>query len=132
VSAAPSYERIPREEYRLNIRFGSDPDRAEALAATVFEEIEKLKTDGPTEQEVDDAIEAIVRDYETNMETNGYVVSQLYFKYRDEADVADLFDAVEFYRGLGIEPVHDAARRYLNTDNYVKVVLMPESGRMRE
>jgi zinc protease len=131
VSASPSYVRIPREEYRLNIRFGSDPDRADALSATVFEEIAKLKTDGPTEQEVRDAIEAIVRDYETNMESNNYLVSQLYFKYRDEADVAELFDAVDFYRGLGIAPVHDAARRYLNTDNYVKVVLMPESGGVR-
>jgi len=126
VSANATYERIPRPEYSVSISFGSAPDRSDALVERVFSEIGRLQTDGPTGQEVDDAIAALVRAFETSMEQNSYVASQLYFRYRDGQDVAELFSAADDYRRITAAEVQAAARRYLTTDRYVKVQLFPE------
>ena len=126
VGAAAAYERIPRSEFRVTVSFGCAPERNDALVARVFQEIQRLTTDGPTEQETKDAIEALVRDFETNMEQNGYVAAQLWYRYRDRRDVPELFETAAFYRTVTRQDVHDAARRDLDTDNYVKVLLFPE------
>ncbi len=126
VGAAASYDRIPRSEYSVSINFGSAPDRNDALVDRVFAEISRLKAEGPSPQEVSDAVEAMVRTFETSMEQNGYLVSQLYFRYRDGSDIAGLFHAVDGYRAITAEAVHAAARKYLSADRYVKVQLFPE------
>jgi predicted Zn-dependent peptidase len=91
-----------------------------------FEEIEKLRASGPTEQELNDAVEAMVRSYETSMEQNAYLAAQLRFRYRENEPVDGLFRVVEGYRALTREQIHDAAKQYLTTDRYVKVQLFPE------
>jgi len=98
------------------------------LVERVFSEIERLRADGPTAQEVQDAIEALVRAFETNIEQNGFLVSQLYFRYRDEMDVAGLFRAADDYRRITAAEIQAAAETYLTTDRYVKVQLFPEGG----
>ena len=82
--------------------------------------------DGPTPQELSDAIEALVRAFEENMEQNSYLVSQLYFRYRDGLDVAELFSAADHYRAVTAAEVHAAAKKYLPLDRYVRVQLFPE------
>jgi zinc protease len=126
VSASASYERIPRPEFSVSINFGSAPERNNALVDRVFEEITRLQADGPTPQEVSDAIEALVRAFEENMEQNGFLVSQLYFRYRDGMDVAGLFSARDDYRKITAAEVQAAAKKYLTPDRYVKVQLFPE------
>src|SRR5204862_2419388 len=66
VSVGGDGRKIPLEEYQVSIRFGSDPQRVDALVKRVFEEIEKLKTNGPTAKEVADETEALLREFETS------------------------------------------------------------------
>ena len=127
VSAGASLSNRPIEQYQISISFGSNPERAAALSDRVFEEISKLKVDGPTEQEVSDAVEQSVRSWETSMESNSFLLGQILFKYRDDKDMRELFEADDANRALTVSQVHDAARLYLNMENYVKVVLMPEA-----
>ncbi len=126
VGASASYERLPRQQYSVSINFGSAPERNDALVERVFAEIARLQADGPTKQEIDDAIEALVRTFETSMEQNGYLVSQLYFRYRDGTDVADLFHAADAYRAITAGQVQASAKKHLKADRYVKVQLFPE------
>ena len=48
---------------------------------TVFQEIERLKTGGPTEKQAADVREAMLRDFETNVKQNGYLLGQISGKY---------------------------------------------------
>jgi len=50
ISAGQSFHKLPRSEYSVTISFGSDPQRTNDLVKRVLEEIEKFKSDGPTEQ----------------------------------------------------------------------------------
>jgi zinc protease len=126
VAVAPSYTKIPDEEYRLTIDFGCDPKRTEELVKTVFREIESLKATGPTEQQTADVRENQLRDYETNVKQNAYLLTQIYLKYQVNEDLKDFFDLPEMYKKLDAATIHAAARTYLNTGNYVRVTLYPE------
>jgi zinc protease len=126
VSVSASYEKVPVEEYTVGIDFGASPDRAEALAKVVFEQVAKLQAEGPTEQQVSDVREMLLRDFETNMKQNGYLMNQILYRYQFGEDPAGLFSLADLYRKLDRVTVQTAAKQYLNAKRYVKVTLFPE------
>jgi zinc protease len=126
VSAAPSYTKYPQSRYTLSIDFGCSPDRTEALLKSVFADVEKLKAEGPTEKQVSDVREQLIREFETNSKQNFYLVTQLSFRYQYNEDVAGLFSMVENLKKLSAESIRNAATKYLDTKNYVKGTLFPE------
>jgi len=126
VSAGASYENKPRETYQLSVSFGSDPTRTAALGKRVFEEIEALKANGPTEKQVNDVKAAMLRDFETNIKQNAYVLGQTIQKYQNGEAPETLLDVPSYYQKLSVAAIQSAAKTYLNTARYVKVVLLPE------
>jgi zinc protease len=123
VSASLSYR--PDEDYSVTIQFGSDPERAEELSAVVFEEIERLKADGPDAETVAKVRETQRRSKETSLRENGHWRSQLSSFESRGLDIRQIpsYDMIESWTA---EQVQQAATRYLRTDQYVKVVLLPE------
>ena len=126
VSVGGNAQKIPRAEYQASVQFGSDPQRVDGLVKRVFEEIEKLKADGPTEKELNDEKEALLREFETNSKQNGYLLSQISAKYQVGEDVGGIWDTPEMYKTLDAASIQEAAKMYLNTNNYVRVTLVPE------
>jgi zinc protease len=124
-----NYTKFPEERYTFTINFGCNPERTEELVKAVFREIENIKVNGPTEKQVNDAREAQLRDLETNMKLNNYLLTQIYFKYQQNEDLKDFFSLPEHYKKLSAAMIHDAARNYLNTGNYVQVTLFPEKAK---
>jgi zinc protease len=126
VSASPTYTDIPKPRFTVNIGFGSDPGRTEALTARVFSEIDRLKREGPTPNEVADITQTLLRDYEANMRQNGYLLSNLAGRYQSGEAVEGLFNMAATYNRITAADVQAAARTYLDTNNYVAVQLFPE------
>ena len=126
VSASANYSKIPREEYSITIGFGSSPDRTEELVKGVFKEIEQFKTTGPTDKQVADVKETFMRDQETNMKQNGYLLTQIAVRYQYAEDLDSLFNLGDFYNKIDAAMIREAARVYLKNDNFVKVTLFPE------
>ncbi len=123
VSGTISYR--PDQEYRVSVSFGSAPDRAEELSAVVFEEIERLKAEGPDAETVAKVRETQRRTKETNMQQNGYWISQMRSFDRRGRDL-DLIPSYDLIEGWTAEEVQEAAVRYLRMDQYAKFVLLPE------
>ena len=126
VSVAPTFTKRPTEEYRVTINFSSDPARTESLVRSAFRVIDQFKRNGPSRGQVRDAREALLRDFETNSQQNAYLLNRLVFKYEHDEDVTDVFNMQPFYDQLTVPMLRDAARRYLNTNRYVRVTLLPE------
>ncbi len=126
VGVSAGYTIIPRQEYSFSIQFACNPERVDELVKVVFDEIAALKKNGPTEQQVNDVREALVREFETNNQQNSYLLSQIYLRYQVPQDLGEYFGLGEYYKTLGGKPIWDAARLYLRSDNYVKVTLLPE------
>jgi len=126
VTATATAVTRPREEYTVSIGFGSDPARVEALTARVFEEIARLKADGPTAQELANVKAALLRDFETGSRQNAFVLTQLLQRYERGESPETLLQVPESYKQVTAAAVRDAARTYLDANRYVKVTLLPE------
>lgn len=119
------YDQHPEESYTLTVTFGSDPARAEELRGVVFDEVEKVKVEGPTAEELQKVKEQERRGRETNLRENGYWASQLMFADQSGSDPRFLTD-FGLIDSVTAEELMEGARRWLDTGRYVQVVLLPE------
>lgn len=125
VGVSGRISREPDEEYSVSISFGSAPDRAGELAEVVFEEIERMKTEGPDAETVAKVRETQRRQKESNLEENSYWLSVIRQYDRQGRDLLRIpsYDLIESWSA---EQVQAAAVRYLRMDQYAKFVLQPE------
>jgi zinc protease len=126
INANGGSTKIPHPEYQFTIQFGSDPKRVDDLVKRVFEEIEKFKANGPTEKQLADEKEALLREFETSSKQNAYLLTQIAGKYQLDEDVAGVWDAPELYKKIDAAAIQEAAKTYLNASNHVRVTLVPE------
>jgi zinc protease len=127
IMAAGNYTKIPRQAYEFDITWGCNPDRVDELVKAVFKDIADIKANGPTEKQVNDEREKMLRDFETNSKQNAYLVSQISSRYQFGEDVKTLFEIPENTRRfVTAAAIKDAANKYLNTNNYIQVTLLPE------
>jgi zinc protease len=125
VDAAPT--RIPRPEYSLGIGFGSAPERADELVHAIFAEIDSLKARGPREQDLAKLRESEIRTRETDRRLNRYWLGQLVFMDQTGEDPATIPDPRGDADLFTADAIREAARRYLDPKNYVRVTLLPET-----
>ena len=126
ITAGASYAKIPHPDYAVRIQFGCDPQRTEELVDRVLKEIEHFKASGPTEKQLNDEKQALLRDFEANTKQNAYLMQQLSLKYQYGEDPAGLWNIPEYYKKLDAATIQQAAKTYLNSANRVRVTLMPE------
>jgi len=127
VSVEPELTKRPTEEYRVNITFACDPARTQDLVKALFDVVDDFKKNGPSAGQAADAQAALRRDLETDSRQNGYVLSQLAFAYQYDEPIPDPSSLRQIYDQLSAPLLREAARQYLDTNRYVKVVLLPET-----
>ena len=122
-----STQKYPDNEYSVYIGFGCDPDRVEELTRTVFEEITWIK-----EGKIDDIYltkqkEISRRSLEKALKENRYWLDGIAVALRRREDPATMTGKEDLINRLDIELIQETARSFLNTDQYIRVVLYPES-----
>ena len=127
VSVEPRFTKRPKEEYRIAISFACDPARVESLIKSTFDVIAEFKDSGPSDGQVADTRQALMRDFETNSQRNGYLLGRLVSKYDYGENVEEVFDIRASVDRLTADLIRDAARTYLDTRRYVEVMLLPEA-----
>jgi zinc protease len=120
------FDRYPRQQYKITISFGANPERVEELTQEIFTQIDSLRNFGTTESNLQKVKEMHRREYETNLKENGYWMSALRLRYQNNLDPADIIRGDEKIDQLALSDIQEAARKYLNPENYVRVVLYPE------
>ena len=127
VSVVPEFTKRPAEEYRLNITFACDPARTQDLVKAMFDVIDDFNTNGPSAGQAADAQSALRRDLETDSRQNGYALNLLAYAYQYDEPIPDPATLRQIYDQVSAPLLRDAARTYLDTNRYVKVLLFPES-----
>jgi zinc protease len=127
VSVVPRFVKRPTPEYRITITFACDPARTDSLVKTAFQVIDAYRTLGPGATQVTDTRAALLRDLETNIATNEYLLNQILFKYEFGEDVNEIYNMRPFYDQITAAALRDAAQQYLNTMRYVEVRLLPDT-----
>jgi zinc protease len=126
VGVGASPERIPRPEYSFTVSFGSAPERADQLTKAVFAQIDSVKAVGASADDLTKVKEMQIRGWETNLKQNGFWLSQLVAYDEAGEDPRAILDYRATIGRLTAERIRDAAQRYLNAGNYVRVTLYPE------
>jgi zinc protease len=119
--------KVPKPEYRVRIGWSCDPARAESLVQRVLAEIDSLKATLLTPDQVARVRAVLLREFEQDSQENGYLLGQLARRYEDgEADAAGVNPPVAI-AALDGQAIQRAAQTYLDMENYVKVMLVPET-----
>jgi zinc protease len=126
VSVSSNISLYPREEFRLNISFDCSPDRIGELTGSVFLVLDSLKTDGIDDIYITKVTETQLRSYEIQLKENGYWLRALQNYYFTGQDPLSILDYPEKVKSLTPEKIQQAAIKYLDMNNYVQVVLLPE------
>ena len=126
VGVSASGRQYPREDYSIRIRFGSDPERAEELNQVIFEQIDSLKTVDVEQNYIDKVIQMNKRQREVQLKENGFWSGSLQSLDFNGVDPRLLIQYPALVEQLTAATVRDAAARYFDLDNYVRVVLYPE------
>jgi len=118
--------REPRPEYTIQIAFGSSPENVDLLSKAAFALIDSLKSNPPSQADVDKVKEQILRAREVETRQNAYWVGNIIA--RDEAgeDLGGLTTQYDdMVKQLTAAQLQQAAKQYFNTSNYAKFVLLP-------
>jgi len=126
INASGSFTHYPECRYRINFSFGSDPERVKELSTEIFTQIDSLKNFGMKKEYLEKVQEIQTREYETNLKKNNFWLSNLESKYFHQDPPDDILNYLTLVNSLTIDKVQRVAQKYLNTANYVQVVLYPE------
>lgn len=126
VGASGSSSKYPYESYTMRISFPCGPENVNDLIAATMAEIENIKANGVSEEDLNKIKETQRRDREEGLKENRYWLSQIGGYYRNNADLAGFYEREKMVEVLTSDNLKDAANQYLNMENYVQIVLMPE------
>lgn len=124
VNGSPMH--LPKERYLMTVSFGCAPDRVDELTRTTLEQIEKLKKEGPTAEELAKVREIQRRGLETTRKQNDYWLSQLANSYVNGEDPVVNVKVEPLIEKMNAASVQNAARRYFDMKTMTTMVLVPE------
>jgi len=128
VSAQPDISELPEPTYQVSVNFTCDPQRVDELVEAVLEQIDQMKEEGASADDLGKIKEQQRRSRETQKETNSFWVSVLDFYYtRPDEDLLDVLTYEEMIESLTTEDIQQAAMRYFDEGRFVRAVLMPEA-----
>jgi zinc protease len=120
---------LPQAGYgTTTIQFGSAPDRADSLVATVMTELDRMRRDGPSADDVQKVKETEKEGLETSFKQNGFWLGALQTAQMLGWDPVSIIHRTERTDSLTTENIHDAFRKYFPADRYTTATLLPEKG----
>ncbi|HKJ41713.1 MAG TPA: insulinase family protein [Sunxiuqinia sp.] len=121
-----SFDKYPEPVYRFMIYYGSDPKKEDELKSAIFDIISDIQKNGPSAEDLEKATEKQLREREVNMRENGFWLSVLsnYFLY-DNGDFNNFDNFDKLVKEVDAKTIQEAAKKYLNFDDYYRVSLKP-------
>lgn len=125
VGVGISTSEYPVEDFGLNISFDCDPANAEKLKAIVYEEIEKIKEEGPSEVDLNKAKENFLKNRENALKENGFWSSSIAFNLKHDENILDHDQYNATVNAISVKKVQKAAKKWLSQGNNIEIILQP-------
>lgn len=119
--------KFPTSRYSMFVYFGCDPKNVDKLVASTLDEINKLKTSGPTQVNIDKWRAESIRTRETSVRTNGFWLGYISGQINDKEDLHQLDNYTKELNSVTIESVKATAQKYLSGKNFIRMQLLPEA-----
>lgn len=121
-----SYKKIPNGRYTFTIDFDCSPANVDKLAAATFDEIDKLKQNGAVQLDIDKFAAQEARSTQVQLKENIFWAGYLGSAAQNQTDPDAILHHVSDLSNVTIQSTKDAAVKYLNNNNLIKFILLPE------
>ncbi len=121
-----SISKYPFEGYTLALQLPCGPENVDKLTKAANEEIEKIKTNGPEQKDLDKVKKSLLEKNSTNIKENRYwsnILQGIYFTNNDPQRISSYTQLVS---DVKIEDIKKTANLLFDGQNTVKAVLFPE------
>ena len=119
-----SMDKYPYENYSVLIYFDCDPKNTGKLKDIVYQEIEKLKTDGPTDKDLHGVIGNKIKVHQENLRQNNYWINLIKNKDYYQSDLTEYSKFDDYINSMTRESLKAAAQQFFG-GNIVEAVLLP-------
>jgi zinc protease len=124
--ASGALSKIPYGNYSIGISLPTGPEHVDKVIEATFAEIRRLQEQGPEASDLEKVKTNWIQNHRRSLRENGYWVAHLQSALTEGLDPASILDVEKQVQALNAQDLQAAARRYLETGNYVQVVLNPE------
>jgi zinc protease len=118
--------KYPYENYSVTIYFDCDPANTGKLKGIVYKEIEKLKTEGPSEKDLHGVIENKLKVHQENLRQNQYWLSLIKSKDFNQTNLDEYKEYEEYVNSMTQSSLKAAAQQFFG-NNIVEGVLLPSN-----
>ncbi len=116
----------PKETYESDIFIECAPEKAEKLSKIVFDEIEKIKKNGPAEDKLNKFKENRLKERAERLKENKFWLNTLKNYDINKENPEEFLEFENLVKGLTVETLKEAANKFYKSDNYIKIVAMPK------
>jgi len=125
VGARGNMSEIPYGSYSFSISFPCGPENVENLTKAALLEVNKIKENGPSEEDLAKIKETLRLQRKEQLKENRFWLSQLQKAEIEDREITNNEDYNEMIEDLEADDIQKMAKKYL-TDNYLLGILMPE------
>ncbi|HLY68471.1 MAG TPA: insulinase family protein [Puia sp.] len=116
----------PYNNYSVTLSFPCGPENVDKLVKAAFDIIMKAQEKGVEQKDLDKVKETLKKQNEDAMKDNDHWLDELSSAWIEQDDPAWILNYSKKIDSLTLQDIQDAAKKYLNMQNYVKAVLYPE------
>jgi zinc protease len=123
VGCAGWMNRYPVPYAQLIMQFDTDPEKQEKLMSIIHEEVMTILENGPLATDLQKEKESLLKDFEEDLEKNGYWEDVLTTYYKDGINyITDYKAAIE---AITAETVQATLKKLVESGNMFEVVMLP-------
>ncbi|OFY63534.1 MAG: hypothetical protein A3H98_08445 [Bacteroidetes bacterium RIFCSPLOWO2_02_FULL_36_8] len=126
VRVSPNYRRIPKERFSITINFSCDPVKLDSLMDAFSKELNKLKTNGATSEDIEKVKQLFRRERETAVKENRWWLEVISGSYLNRQPILGDLEYEVFLMLLDPELFKKLANDYFNEKTRCTFKLLPE------
>ncbi|ARS36004.1 M16 family metallopeptidase [Pontibacter actiniarum] len=129
-SVTLSFVKEPKATYSLAVSFSCASDRVEELISATQDEIEKMRAEGPSSDELGKFVAQEKRQREVKLRTNAFWLSYLSGINANRHGSGEMESYMERLEKIKVRKAAKAARSYLSGAETIRLVLLPEASHL--
>jgi zinc protease len=116
----------PYNNFSIGVSLPCGPENVDKLIKATLAEIDKVKANGPTVEDLNKVKETWKQQYEVNIKDNAFWARQIIQSVEIGSDPGEVLTYEQRVAALTPKEIREAATKYLDMRNYVQIVLNPE------
>ena len=121
-----SYKKIPNGRYTFSIFFDCAPANVDTLINDTMDEINKIKQNGAVPLDIEKFQAHEARSTQVQLKENIFWAGYLGAVSQNQTDPDAILHHVSDLNNVTVQSTKDAANKYLNNNNFIKLILLPE------